>query len=340
MNIILTSIGKRIQLIEHLKTAFTVIGADASNENPAKHFVDIFYKIPRCKEEGYVEALLEIVEKEKVDAIIPLYEPEFAILNAARDRFKALDCVLVLSEQNVIEVCGNKKKTAAFFDKYNIPAPKTVEFKDVRPLNSVAGKTLLDCPYIVKPVDGMGSEGVFEATTMEELKFFKEYVRNPIIQECVSGTEYTIDVLCGASGRPIFIVPRVRIEVRAGEVSKSRTETETKFGKMIIEETAKLVKALNKEGKVFGPLTIQCFLSLMKDEVYFIEINPRFGGGVPLSFEAGADYAAALKLQIKLLKKGKIEEDLANTDYKEQTIKEMTMLRFDRAVYEETPYQV
>jgi carbamoyl-phosphate synthase large subunit len=35
-------------------------------------------------------------------------------------------------------------------------------------------------------------------------------------------------------------------------------------------------------------ITIQCFLT-PDDEVVFIEINPRFGGGVPLSIRAGAD---------------------------------------------------
>ena len=67
MNLLLTSIGKRIQLIEHLKNQFRVVGVDASLQNPAKHFVDAFYQIPRCRENGYIDALLDICKQEKIE---------------------------------------------------------------------------------------------------------------------------------------------------------------------------------------------------------------------------------------------------------------------------------
>jgi len=40
----------------------------------------------------------------------------------------------------------------------------------------------------------------------------------------------------------------------------------------------------------FGPLTIQMFMDGSTEEVNVIEINPRFAGGFPLSWEAGANY--------------------------------------------------
>ncbi len=72
MNLLLTSIGKRIELIEHLKSRFRVIGADASGLNAAKRFVDSFYHIPKCHEDGYVDALLSICEREAVLLLVPL----------------------------------------------------------------------------------------------------------------------------------------------------------------------------------------------------------------------------------------------------------------------------
>ena len=115
MNLLLTSIGKRIQLIEHLKTRFRVVGVDASLQNPAKHFVDAFYQIPRCREDGYIDTLLDICKKEKIDLLIPLFELEFPYLNEARKQFEELGVKLILSEKSVIDICSDKMQTAKFF---------------------------------------------------------------------------------------------------------------------------------------------------------------------------------------------------------------------------------
>jgi carbamoyl-phosphate synthase large subunit len=53
----------------------------------------------------------------------------------------------------------------------------------------------------------------------------------------------------------------------------------------MMAEHCRLVDLL---GGCRGMITIQCFLT-PRDEIVFIEINPRFGGGVPLSIRAGAD---------------------------------------------------
>lgn len=331
MNLLLTSIGKRIQLIEHLKTAFRVVGADASAENAARHFTDAFYLIPRCREAGYIEALLEICESERIDALIPLYEAEFAVLNGAREQFAERGVHLLLSESRVIDICQDKLKTAAFFEKYGIPAPRTYSEAEAEALaEKAAGERSEDdagaeYPMIIKPYDGMGSANVFRVENREQLTFFYRYVENPILQSCASGTEYTIDVLCDEEGTPVYIVPRIRLEVRSGEVVKSRTQKQ----ELVVWETKRLLEALKREGKAVGPLTIQCFLAEDETDVSFIEINPRFGGGVPLAFAAGADYANALADMCRgrrwSMRNG--EEYLAD-------FSELTMLRYDQAVYE------
>lgn len=310
MKLLLTSIGKRIQLIEHLRTGFYVAGADASQWNPAKEFVDAFYQIPRCKEPGYVEALLKICEEEQISMLVPLYEPEFPYLDAARSKFESVGTTLVLSTDKVLAICNDKIKTAEFFEQYLIPAPKT--YKNI---NEV---TYMSFPLIIKPLDGMGSEGVFKLHNQQELDFFKNYVKSPIVQQCVPGTEYTIDVLCDLQGNPVYMVPRIRLEVRSGEVVKSRTDK----NQTVIGATRNLLHCLNEEGTVIGPMTVQCFVT-DEEEVSFIEINSRFGGGVPLSFEAGADYAARM---VDMCKNTPCTEDESWQDG-------LTMMRYDRAVY-------
>ncbi|MFU0827258.1 MAG: Carbamoyl-phosphate synthase large chain [Lachnoclostridium sp.] len=308
MNILLTAIGKRVQLIQHLKQNFSVVGVDPSREIAARQFADYFETVPKYNEAGYITRLLEISEKYHVSMIIPLYEKEFDILNEYRDLFENKGIKLLLSSGEVIGICNNKKNTALFFKKNGILSPKIYDLQN---------KQEIIYPVIIKPWDGMGSHNVFKAKNEKELDFFAEYVPNAMVQQCVEGKEYTVDVLCDFYGNIISIVPRQRLEVRAGEVVKSRVTKQPD----IIEKVRFLIERLKKEGNVMGPVTVQCFVT-EQDEIFFIEINPRFGGGVPLTMEAGVNYGMYFK---RMLLGDKISYF---DDYKE-----LTMIRYDQAVY-------
>lgn len=314
MNVLITSIGKRVQLIKYLKSYFNVVGVDAGELNPAKSFVNKFYKIPKVNEEDkYIESLLTICKDESIDIVIPLYEGEFEILSQKRNYFEEIGTLLLLSSEEVLGICKDKQDTYKFFKNSSINVPKVYAEDEVGEEN---------LPLIIKPRDGMGSSNVFKANNIRELQFFKEYVQNSIVQEYIEGEEYTVDALVDLKGNPIYIVPRKRLEVRAGEVVKSATIKDSS----IIAETEKVIKLLNmaKDSSglgAVGPLTIQ-FFKTEENQIYLLEINPRFGGGVPLSFEAGADYGKA----IIALKSGEDCEYVSG-------FKEITMLRYDEAVY-------
>ena len=96
----------------------------------------------------------------------------------------------------------------------------------------------------------MGSQGVFIAKNNKELEFFSSYVPSPIIQEFIEGKEYTIDVFCDRGGRVVSCVPRERLQVRAGEVSKAITRNHKKIIKQAVDICEKLGG--------LGPLTLQC----------------------------------------------------------------------------------
>lgn len=306
MRILLTAIGKRIQLIKYLKKSCEVFGTDCGDLAPAMYFVDKFFKIPKCNEEGYIASLINICDDENIDLLIPLYEKEFELLCNHRDRFNNIGTRLLLSDLDVISTFNDKYKTYEFLKENTINTPKSY-IKNNLPNN-------IKYPLIIKPIDGMGSSNVFKVKNEKELSFFIDYVENPIIQEHIEGAEYTIDVLCDFNGKVISAVPRERLEVRSGEVSKSRTVKDFK----IIDD----VLDLCSKTKFVGPITIQCIVT-SRGEIKFIEVNPRFGGGVPLSFEAGVDYGKYFKLMCK-------GEEITPIIGE---FKEITMLRYDEAVF-------
>lgn len=311
MNVLFTAIGRRVQLINHFKKYHKVIGVDTGELAPAKHFVDSFYKVPKWDDKEYVNTLLNICKKENVDMLIPLYEKEFILLCENREKFNKIGTILILSDKKLIEIFNDKWESYRFFIENGIDTPMTYKKQGVKDFNF---------PLIIKPINGAGSQNVFKVDNKKELSFFIDYIENPIIQEYIKGTEYTIDVLCDLKGNVISIVPRERIEVRAGEVSKGRTVK----NKDIIEKTLKLCNKLkiDENTKPIGPLTIQCIVDL-DNNIKFIEVNTRFGGGVPLTFEAGVPYAKYLG---KMVQGYNVRPIIGE-------FKEMIMLRYDEAIY-------
>ena len=82
-------------------------------------------------------------------------------------------------------------------------------------------------------------------------------------------------------------------------------------------------RACTRLGYTPGVVTIQCFLSA-DAKMNFIEINPRFGGGVPLAIKAGADLPRWI-LQLWLGQNPRIHLD----HWRDQLV----MLCYDEAVW-------
>ena len=115
--------------------------------------------------------------------------------------------------------------------------------------------------------------------------YLSDYVRNDskmIYMEFIGQgfDEYTLDVYYDRFGFLKCLVPRLRLETRAGEVSKAITKKNHVYDFML--------PRLDKLEGASGCITVQLFAN--EKDFYGIEINPRFGGGYPLSYSAGANY--------------------------------------------------
>lgn len=291
--------------LAHKDIVSRLIGVDPEPQlAPAAQFLDKIYPVPKADDPHYIEVLLTICASERVDLLIPLYEPEFLELDSQRNRFKEIGTEVLLSEERCLRVCLDKWETWQFFNVHHVKTPMTV-----RDIHSLA----MDMPWVVKPRWGMGSVGIRFLKSIEELKFL-ENADSMVFQQRVSGVEYTVDVLADLDGRVISAVPRERLMVRAGEVIKSRT-----VYRQDLMEQSKLI--VEKSGAI-GPLNLQCIDT--GTEVYWIEINPRFGGGVPLTIQAGVDYPYLIYRMCT----GQPVEPMIG-EFQDN----LTMLRYDQAVY-------
>ncbi len=317
INILFTSSGRRVSLIKKFKEltdyhlTVKVITADFNTNVATTSISDKHYKVSKVKDREYISEILEICKREKIDILIPLIDTELDVFAENKGMFSDIDVFIMLSSKQLIDMTFDKYRTYEFFTQNNIPTPKVLNEEDV--INKV-----LEYPLIIKPRNGSSSIGVTKINNKEELLFFRKYIKNPIIQEFVSGEEYTVDVMLDLYGNIKTIVPRLRLETRAGEVSKGVTKKDYK----LIEEVKNVVEKL--PGAI-GCITLQLFKK-ENGELSFIEINPRYGGGIPLSIEAGAKFPLWTVQMIQ----GNVfnEMDLTWKD-------NYAMLRYDDAVFME-----
>ncbi len=321
MSVLFTCIGRRVSLLNSFRRAAkqlninaSFFGTDTTELSSAMQLCDKGFLVKPTAHTGYIKQLLTIVKTNRVKLLIPTVDLDLKLLAQNKPKFAALGCCVLISTPDVVDVCQDKRKTYRFLLKNGFDTPVTMSIR------SALAKEKLNWPCFVKPWDGYASRGNAVVRNRKELLLFAKRVPNAIYQEFIDGTEHTCDVYVDFNMKARCVVPRKRIEVRAGEVSKGQVVKHPQ----IMSESAKLVEAL---GAGPGVITLQSFLTC-GDKIKFIEINPRFGGGVPLSIKAGANFPKWI-LQELLGRKTNIRFN----GFKDNLI----MLRYDGEVWVENP---
>jgi HAD superfamily hydrolase (TIGR01549 family) len=282
--ILFTGVGRRVELIQAFRQAannlnidLKIYGADMAGTAPALAFCDHTRKVCGMRNEDYIPQLLKICETDHIDLLIPTIDTDLLILSQNTEKFDAIGTKVLISKPDKIALCRDKNYTADFFESCGLKAPRTMnDYQNY------------DGPYpcFIKPKDGSSSIDAFKVENKSELQVYAEQIEDYIVQPFIEGMEYTVDIFCDYEGNPIFITPRIRVAVRAGEVLK----TEISMDEKIIEESKQLIESF----KPCGPMTVQLIRQNITGDDYYIEINPRFGGGAPLSMKAGARSAEAV----------------------------------------------
>ncbi|HSW46823.1 MAG TPA: ATP-grasp domain-containing protein [Phycisphaerae bacterium] len=283
VRILFTSAGRRIELIQAFTRAARSLGlkphwhtADVDPYIATGCLAEKVHLVPKAQAPGYIPALRRIVRQERIDLIIPLIDSDLLKLADARDEFARLGCGALISSPQVVRTCRDKRRMFEFLTRHDIDTPATWTADQI--LRSRTHRF----PYFLKPRFGSASKKNYVVADRNDLKSLLRVVPDPLVQEFVSGVEHTLDVYTGFDGRPRCVVPRERIEVRGGEVTKARTVRHQR----IIQTGVRVAEALTE---CIGLITIQLILT-PKGRIRVIEVNPRFGGGVPLGIRAGADF--------------------------------------------------
>jgi carbamoyl-phosphate synthase large subunit len=284
VNVLITAASRRVALIqsfvrglEKLGLRGNVITTDMNVLSPGLYFSDRHYLVPLTTDPQYVPIIKSICFKEKVHLLIPTIDDELPVFGALAEAFLDMGVRVAVSNSETGTICNDKLKTVQYLDSKGIPVPKTWLPNELK-FNS------LKYPLFLKPRNGRGSVGAHAINDEKELRFFLDYVPDPVVQEYLEGREFTIDVLCDFSGKVISAVPRERLLVRSGVTDRGRTWNHPPM----IDLGIRVAQAL----KICGPANIQ--LKWQNDSGVVFEVNPRFSGGINLTIAAGADFPSWL----------------------------------------------
>ena len=213
-----------------------------------------------------VDDIIRIVIENEVKIILPFVDGSISV--AARCKEKMPDLFVPVSDPETAIKMFDKILAAKAFREAEIPIPTTYKIIDA------------EMPVIAKPRFGSASRGIQVFHDIEDLMHLTD-ISEYLLQEYISDKkEYTVDCYVSSQGEIMVAVPRERLEVMGGEVTRTITRRIP-----ILEEMSQNI--INKF-KLRGPVTLQFLYDIRRDRYLLMEINPRLGGGVICSIYAGA----------------------------------------------------
>ncbi|RYY31261.1 MAG: ATP-grasp domain-containing protein [Chitinophagaceae bacterium] len=314
MNILITSAGQRVSLVRafqtQLKSVYPGAKVFTTDMQPALsaacNVSDGYFQVKRVTDPAYMQELEEICMANEVGMIVPTIDTELLVLATHKQQFAAKGIHIIVCDHDFTASCRDKRIINKFFEKAGVEVPKEVDrYKPTFPL-------------FIKPFDGSLSADIFLVHNADQLS--PAQVENPrfMFMEYIDRNEYdeyTVDMYYDRNNALKCLVPRKRIHVRAGEINKGLT-CKNPIVSFLLEKLPVINGAV-------GCLTLQIFMSRKTGRMVAIEINPRFGGGYPLSYQAGANYP------LWLINEYFLNQQISYTDGWEDGL---LMLRYDDEV--------
>lgn len=278
-----------------------IIGCDMNKMVHNFAGYDGFYQVSAVKDEQYIDELIDICKKEKIDLIVPIHTNELERIADNIERFKAIGTDALISDAKAIRIANDKIKLYDFLDRNGFNVPKSM-ITDNAEFAIEFMRRFHGTPFVIKEAHECGGIGLYVVKNGYEPKIYCyadyigiEDVKNVIkddklmiIQEFLVGQEYSVDLVCD-NGKAVLSAVRHNIVV-AGSPRNSVVEED--FG--ISAEPKKVAELLKFDGCI--DFDIKC------DEAgkpYIIDCNPRNAATLSLIHKAGMNMPlAALRMKI------------------------------------------
>lgn len=308
MNILFTCAGRRTYLLKYFKENMggddKIIATDMQLSAPALQAADVRIQVPAVYADDYIDITLGICKKHKVDALISLNDLELPILAENKSKFEAEGVTAIVSSPHVIDICFDKYKTSQWVESIGLKAPKTYVRLEEAKEAVVDGE--IEFPLFMKPRWGSGSIGLETIEDMKELEIYYHILMKKIkksilatasvgdeyimIQEKLTGNEFGLDVMNDLNGNNVGVSVKKKLAMRAGETDKAIT--------IDLPEVREIGRKIGENLHHIGNLDMD-IMQRANGDYCVLELNPRFGGGYPFSYEAGVNFPKAILQWLK-----------------------------------------
>ncbi|MGW9436754.1 ATP-grasp domain-containing protein [Streptomyces sp. NPDC055607] len=276
--LLLTGVGGApgLDLAARLVSAgHTVLGTDSNPLAPGLIIPGISSRtVARADSPAYKDELRTLLGEFRPEAIISGVERELPLLIEMRDELDAAGIRTWLPPARTAAATLDKALFHEAVTTAGIPTPRTARPETLHTLPEDGG-------LVVKPRRGQGSKDVHFCATRRQAAVLCELVADPIVQERITGKEFSADCLVDRDGAA-SVVLRHRLLVSGGMSMVAATFHH--------EQAARLVKATLAAIGATGPCDVQGFITTAHPHpVVITEVNHRLAAGFRLAEAAGAD---------------------------------------------------
>lgn len=235
-----------------------LVCCDISEDNAAPILFENFEIVKKVDDVDFIPSLENLVEKHKIDLIIPVSEAELRFFNKNKIE-NILNAKLIMANNYAMDIGFDKYLTTKFLQENSLICPWTMKVNENGPINF---------PCIFKDSKGCGSKGIFKLENKEDYNFYSSKYPDFIAQEYLEGDEYTCGVYQSQTQDVRIIIFKRQLKGGLTGVGQLVENNEIK------ELLSKIAKAL----KLKGSINIQ--LRMTKKGPMVFEINPRFSSTV------------------------------------------------------------
>jgi len=298
-----------LALREQKEMSLRIVAADMEKRSAGFLLSNSHYVVPPANSAEFIQVVREICRKEDVAVVFPIIDEELQIFADHAEVFLGDGVRVITNSPETVRMAKDKYLTARHCIACGVRTPRL--FSE----DELDTEGALCFPLVVKPRDGRGSVGVQIVHSREELDFYRPRLPNPIVQEFIKGTEYTIDVLTDFTGNLISLVPKERIAVKSGMQTKGRTVKDQR----LLDYGAEITRIF----RLWPRGNVQCIEDQDRN-IWLIEANPKFPASLSFTVAAGVN-APLLLLKMHL---GKQVDPMLG-----QFRENLTMIRIWRELY-------
>jgi len=209
------------------------------------------------------------LQKNSIKFIFPTRDGELFFWSRHKKLLKSLNIFVFVASENILSLSLDKLNFFKFCQRNNFQTINTSS--NIEDINHDK--------YVVKERFGSGSKNIAINFKKDDALKFSLSLKKPIFQPYVNCQEISIDGWVGENGNLPGIILRSRLITFNGESKVTTTINNPEFEKQVKEFISKLT--------IKGAFVIQAFVQ--RNNLKFIECNPRIGGASTISIENGLD---------------------------------------------------